>query len=288
MDPFHRRVERHYDGAGDGFELWSGGGNLHYGYWTPGINPLRREAMLERMNREVCDRFADSIGRGGRVLDAGCGYGATCRAVAERFSTAEVVGVTNSRSQVRAGTERLERAETGDRITLLYGDFQSVPLSDGSVDAAFALESTAYAPTASKRDLLRECHRLLRPSGTFVFADVYLKRERPLPPVVRQLDRAWHRNGETRQIGNVNAVRQTAAEVGFEDVSVTDVSWNVAPFMLHIPFVVARLVAVKLREGNWLNREEKKLAAALVLSTCLGLFKTHYGYYLVSGRRPPG
>lgn len=286
MDPFHRRVERHYDEAGDGFELWSRGGNLHYGYWTPGINPLRREAMLERMNQEVCDRFADSIGRDARVLDAGCGYGATCRTVAERFPTAEVFGITNSESQVRAGAERMKRAGVGDRITLLYAEFQSVPLPHRSVDAAYALESTAYAPTTSKRDLLRECYRLVRPGGTFVFADVYLKRERPLPPVLSHLDRAWHRCGETRQIGNVDEVRRTAADVGFEDLSVTDVSWNVAPFMLHIPVVVARLVGGTLLRGRWLNVEERKLATALSLSVCLGLFKSHYGYYIVSGRRP--
>ena len=58
--------------------------NMHFGYWTWKVNPLGREAMLERMNLEVLHRLA--LPRAGAVLlaDLGCGAGATARCIATR------------------------------------------------------------------------------------------------------------------------------------------------------------------------------------------------------------
>lgn len=286
MSNHSERVESHYTDAAGGFETWSDRQSLHYGYWTPDISPLDREAMLERMNETIyqkCERF---LGVTDRVVDAGCGFGSTCRTVAQRAPDCEAIGVTNSARQAKLGTERFENTDFDSQVTLLYGDYRSIPLPGGCADAVYALESTAYAPEASKRGLLEECYRLTRPGGVFVFADVFLKRDRPLPPILRTLDRRWHECGETEQVGNLGTVRTAARDVGFENVDVEDVSWNVAPSMCHIPGVALSLVVRNLLDGQWLNEEEKKFTSAILLSTVMGLFRTHYGYYVVSGRRP--
>ena len=55
---------------------------MHFGYYRPGLNPFRRELMLDEMNRQVLARLALDRDGQGLVLDLGCGVGATVRTAA--------------------------------------------------------------------------------------------------------------------------------------------------------------------------------------------------------------
>jgi cyclopropane fatty-acyl-phospholipid synthase-like methyltransferase len=85
--------QRYYEEAGPDYAAWSPHFNMHFGFFRLGMNPFNREAMLEQMNSEVLDRLRLS-GDHPRVLDMGCGLGATLRSIARRIPFAHLHGIT--------------------------------------------------------------------------------------------------------------------------------------------------------------------------------------------------
>lgn len=75
---------------------------MHFGYYRAGANPLHRESMLEQMNAEVLARLhLDDIAEP-RLLDLGCGLGATLRSIARRLPRA----LTGTHTRAMAGGAR--------------------------------------------------------------------------------------------------------------------------------------------------------------------------------------
>src|ERR1700722_4716677 len=78
-------LEQYYSEAGPDYAAWSREFNMHFGYYRAGANPLDRESMLEPMNAEVLARLhLDDVAEP-RLLDLGCGLGATLRSFAHRL-----------------------------------------------------------------------------------------------------------------------------------------------------------------------------------------------------------
>ncbi len=156
---------RYYSEAGPDYAAWSPAFNMHFGFARMEGNPLGRETMLERMNQEVLRRAA--VGEPGvdRLIDLGCGLGATARHAVARFPQVHVTGVTIVPWQVRRARELAAEAAGGDRIEILRADYQSTGLAAKSFDAAYAIESSCHGDGAGKSKLLREAHRLLRRGG---------------------------------------------------------------------------------------------------------------------------
>ncbi len=70
--------------------------------WGPGVNDL--PAAEEAMFALTCERAG--IADGQRILDLGCGWGSLSLWMAERYPNADVVAVSNSRTQHRFVTEQ--------------------------------------------------------------------------------------------------------------------------------------------------------------------------------------
>src|SRR5690348_16951540 len=87
-------LEQYYREAGPDYAAWSSEFNMHFGYYRAGMNPLHREAMLEQMNVEVLARLQLNDIVEPRLLDLGCGLGATLRSFAHRLPNARLLGVT--------------------------------------------------------------------------------------------------------------------------------------------------------------------------------------------------
>src|SRR5215813_15505592 len=80
--------QRYYEEAGPDYAAWSPHFNMHFGFFRWGMNPFAREAMLEQMNKEIFGRLhlgRESNSSSSRVLDMGCGLGATLRSMARRL-----------------------------------------------------------------------------------------------------------------------------------------------------------------------------------------------------------
>src|SRR5258708_8709080 len=147
---------------------------MHFGYYRAGANPLNRESMMEQMNAEVLARLHLDDTAEPKLLDLGCGLGATLRSIARRLPRACLLGLTRVPWQGERARVLNDAAGCGARVRVIERDYEDTILPGSSYDGAYALESSCYAHGADKGPLLVEAHRLLRPGGRLVIADGFL------------------------------------------------------------------------------------------------------------------
>ena len=270
---------RYYVESGPDYQTWSPGFNMHFGYWEAGMNPLRREAMLERMNRKVTESFE----RCENVVDLGCGVGATARSLAQRSSGTRVTGVTVVPLQV---ARALEMTPLGMAVDFWEGDYTHTRFSGGSFDGAYAIESFCHGPGRDKAACLREAGRLLRRGGQFVMADGFLRTSEPLVGV---LAKCHERICECWSMDSLPVLPDVLAglrENGFRVTGVEDISWRVAFSVAHVPFVTARfLVRELIGRRSRLSRERRNNLLAPLLTGVVGLARRHFGYYILRAEK---
>ena len=169
------RLIAYYESAGPDYGAWSTGFNMHFGYYRVGIDPFRREAMLDEMNRQVLQRLELAEGDDELIVDLGCGVGATVRTAASAFRKKRIRGTTVVPWQVETGNAWNRRMGIYPRARLELGDYTATGLDTASVDGAVAIESACHAEGASKEPFVREAARILKPGAKLVVADAFLK-----------------------------------------------------------------------------------------------------------------
>jgi SAM-dependent methyltransferase len=243
-------LEQYYGEAGPDYAAWSREFNMHFGYYRAGANPLLREPMLEQMNGEVLARLRLGGIAQPRVLDLGCGLGATLRSFARRLPNARLVGITRVPWQVERSTALNQAAGCGGRVAVLAGDYQATPLASSSFDAAYAIESSCHAHGMDKGTLLTEAHRLLRPGGRLVVADGFLDRERFAgvwqERIYRKLCECW----VIEELGRLPLFTARLTQRGFTGVGVDRLQWRVAPSVAHIPWVTLKFLLTDVLSGK--------------------------------------
>jgi tocopherol O-methyltransferase len=221
-------VAGHYDVLDEAYRrTW--GEHVHHGLWELGNESPVQAAIA--LTRHVA--AAARIGPGDRVVDVGCGYGATARMLA-RERGAHVTGLTLSAAQARA-------RPPAERVELLVRDWLDNRLPDAAFDAAVSIEAISHMP--DKPRAFAELGRVVRPGGRVVIVD-WLTRERPSPHEVRRLLRPICEEGHLPSLHAPSEYEALLREAGFapqgyEDLSVRAArTWTVVARRL--PFVLAR------------------------------------------------
>src|ERR1700704_1044932 len=88
-----QEVVSYYVDTGLDYGEWGREFNMHFGYWRFGMNPFKREPMLEEMNREVF-RHLQLKDVDVTIYDLGCGLAAPCRSLAKKFPGKKIKGIT--------------------------------------------------------------------------------------------------------------------------------------------------------------------------------------------------
>jgi len=156
--------------------LW--GPHIHHGLWDADESPRRAQQQLT----ETLCRNA-TIRQGERVLDVGCGMGASSIHLAKHHEC-EVVGVTLSRLQRWwAASSSLLRG-TGRRTQFLRTDAEQLAWQDNSFDVVWSIECTEHL--YDKQAFFERAARWLRPGGRMAIC-AWLAGDEPLQQVQRQM-----------------------------------------------------------------------------------------------------
>lgn len=141
-------------------------------YETPELRQAAGET-LRPGGLELTRRAAALIdlAPGARVLDLGCGLGASTAWLAGQGLTA--LGLDRSAEQVREA----RRLHPGPAF--MQADAAAPPLAQASLDAVFC--ECVLSLCARPGEVLQECRRLLKPGGWLVLSDVYLRRPELAP-----------------------------------------------------------------------------------------------------------
>lgn len=282
----HRELIVFYERAGPDVAAWSSAFNIHFGYYRSGFNPFHRERMLDEMNRQVLERLRLRADRRDLIVDLGCGVGATVRRAALLFPRKQILGFTVVPWQVEKGNAWARHLELHERARLALADYTSTGLAAASVDGAIAIESACHAEGPAKEAFVREAARILKPGGRVVVADAFRKRAgRPRGFVWGRLHDALCRSFVLPELAEVERFRDALVRCGFTDVAVEDISWRVAPSVLHAPAAVLWFGLKKLLRGEALGEQRVNNLRGSVLSALLGANPVDFGYYLVSATK---
>lgn len=223
-------VKRYYEANTKGFLRFGQGGKvgaIHRAVWGPGVHD--RTAAFHFVE----DRLLEHMGDARRVLDLGCGVGASLQYLAQRRLETEAsstrafegIGVTLSPLQVRLANERFAGVGLGSRLTCIEADFTRLPADIGDVDFAYGIESFVLGPDPEA--FFRQAHEVLRSGGTLAvcddFASPRVERERldaREARWIREFKRGWH----AHSLVSVRQAMDFADAAGFVRVADEDLT----------------------------------------------------------------
>lgn len=144
---------------------------MNYGYAGPtsGPDPLALE-LRDEPDRMCIQLYHHVLGstpvHGADVLEVGCGRGGGSSFIARYRGPRTMTGLDFSRSAIAL----CRRFRRGPGLTFVRGDALDLPFPDGSFDAVVNVESShCYRSMGA---FLTEVHRVLRPGGHLLFADL--------------------------------------------------------------------------------------------------------------------
>ena len=153
--------------------------HVHLGHWdAPGaIGPARARAGFAQAQDRLSAALIAwlDLAPGHRVLDVGCGFGGSLRAIRASHPEVEVVGLNLDPRQLAIGLGHDDRRRNAAWIA---GDACRLPFAASAFDRLLCVEAAFHF--ASRRGFFAEAHRVLAREGVLVLSDIVLTRP-PLP-----------------------------------------------------------------------------------------------------------
>jgi len=269
-----------YDEATVDYEFWSNDYNMHFGYYIPfKTNLLKRDSMCNEMNNQVFNRL-NIRKQNTAIADLGCGLGGTMRYGLRKYPLLYIIGVTLSSFQVQQGNKRLHNTNG----LILEENYNHTSFKNNSIDGAYAIES--FCHSGHSKETLREAFRILKPSSRLVIADAFLKKDQEQlclgsTYAYQQLCKGWSLEG----LGNIHTVKKDLEDIGFKHIKIEDISFRVAPSVLHVPFAIAGFILKKLFQKKSLKPESWKNLKGSLFALLSGLHLKDFGYYLITAEK---
>ncbi|MDB9312851.1 methyltransferase domain-containing protein [Spirulina sp. CS-785/01] len=189
--------------------LW-GGEDIHVGLYKSDEEPVfdasRRtvETIAEQLN----------INENTRILDIGAGYGGAARYLAKTYGC-YVACLNLSEVQNQRNRELNREQGLSDKIDVIDGSFEDIPLEDESFDIVWSQDSILHS--GNRIRVFLEVNRVLKEGGDFIFTDPMQSDDCPdgvLQPIYDRI--------HLDSLGSFGFYRKTAQLHGFSEVKIMD------------------------------------------------------------------
>ncbi len=163
----------------------SAANKFQYPTGKDGANTLGYPSLIYDFPEDLLESFCGvgnpfSLGKihqGNWILDVGCGAGLDM-IVASRLtgSSGKVFGIDITREMVTRARENLIKASASN-AEIKHIHSEDLPFDDNIFDIVISNGVINLSPC--KQTLFKEIYRILKPGGSFQFADIMLERELP-------------------------------------------------------------------------------------------------------------
>lgn len=227
------------------------GGVKHFGYYPEGHEHISMQQAMQNMMEQVGQRLA--LSAGSRVLDAGCGEGATAIHLAQshRFN---IEGVDILDFNIERAKQKTAEAHATASFTL--ASYDKLPFADQSFDGIYTLETLLHATNAD--EVLREFYRVLRPGGRIVMFEYTVPEMKDMDERQQRIFRIIAEGSAMHSFlsfthGSFSA---RTSRAGFGDVRVEDLTERMIPMLKRfyklgvIPYQLIRLLGLQKKFVN--------------------------------------
>lgn len=142
---------------------------LHYPFFESESDSfIKAQANLT----DYCLSLLDPI-ENKEVVEIGCGNGVQSLYIWQKFNPAKITGIDLSAANIEIAISEKERMNA-EVVSFLVDDAQDLKnIPSESVDVLLSIESAFHYP--DKTAFLKEVHRVLKPGGQFLIADILTK-----------------------------------------------------------------------------------------------------------------
>jgi N-methyltransferase StaMA len=246
------------------------GGNVHLGYWDDDPD-VPVSVASNRLTDLVAARLGASPGE--RVLDIGCGNGKPGLRIADRLGV-HVTGITVSVRELEQAEASVRQHSAEDKAVFMYADAMNLPFDDASFDGVFAIESLLHMP--SRRLVLGEAARVVRPGGRFAVSDMFLRE--PVHGEVKVMVDQIMEMFEIVSVATADDYQEDFRATGWQIVDLQDIGECVKPAYRHIS------TAMRSFAGTSDGETAEQLTAAADLIDALTL-RPETSYAMVTAER---
>jgi ubiquinone/menaquinone biosynthesis C-methylase UbiE len=142
---------------------------LHYPYFVSESDSfIKAQSNLT----DYCISLLDPI-ENKEVVEIGCGNGVQSLYIWQKYNPSKITGIDLSMANIEIAISEKERMNA-HMVSFIVDDAQDMKnIPSGSVDVLLNIESAFHYP--DKTAFLKEVHRVLKPGGQFLIADILTK-----------------------------------------------------------------------------------------------------------------
>ena len=137
--------------------------------WAEGYYK-RNAKNIERVGKRFAKLLRNSGFERGKILDAGCGFGAVTIELAKQFPNTEIVGIDLGEPLLELGQSLASKAGVADRIDLSKGDVQKLDFESKSFDVVVNTFMVHIADDPVT--MLNEIERVTKTQGKIMITDL--------------------------------------------------------------------------------------------------------------------
>lgn len=278
VDNIKQELTSFYNEATEDYLFWSKDYNMHFGYHRLfRNNPFNRDSMLNEMNAQIYKRLDPDTKAEFQLADLGCGMGATMKYGLKKYANLEVTGLTLSAFQEAEGNQLLD----GCNGKIILENFNQTSFDSNKFDGVIAIESFCHSGHSYRT--LEEAHRILKPAHKMVIADAFLKKEKEQLSFTtrfcyKKLCEGWKLEG----LGDIKTVEKNLKQIGFRNIVIEDISFRVAPSVMHVPFAITEFILRKKLKRETIKKQSVSNLKGSLYALLSGLHIAAFGYYIIT------
>ena len=159
---------------------------------------------------------------GDLLVDLASGYGDASLWLSGHFGC-RVVALNLIHVQNKIALENANKAENNERLRVIEGDFNHVPIRSGVADVVWTQESLLHAEDRGR--VLREAARILQPGGILLLTDIL-----QLDVMEAEEQRLIYERVSLKSLESFESYRELIAGVGLQMLEVVDLSRHTGPY----------------------------------------------------------